>query len=80
MIAPLVCMRSTTPDRSEIDSREILWLHTKIFCPEWRLAADVAIGLDRSGPKTRLAVVSCDLLREGESRDLTCAEGIAAQA
>ena len=52
-------------------------LITKVFCPEWRLEADVAIGLDRSGPKARLGVVSCDLLREGKTCDLTCVGGIA---
>ena len=51
-------------------------LHTTMFCPDWRTAADVAIGLDRSGPKARLAVLSCDLLLEGETCDLTCLAGI----
>ena len=40
-----------------------------MFCPEWRMAADVAIGLDPSGPKAWLDVLSCDLLLEGETCD-----------
>ncbi len=56
--------------------KEVPLLHTTIFCPDWRVAADVAIGLDRSGPKARLDVVSCDLLLEGETCDLTCLAGI----
>ena len=52
-------------------------LHTTMFCPEWRVAADVAIGLDRSGPKARLDVLSCNLLRERETCDLTCVGGTA---
>ncbi len=55
---------------------EVPSLHTTMFCPDWRTAADVAIGLDRSGPKARLAVLSCDLLLEGETCDLTCLAGI----
>jgi hypothetical protein len=56
---------------------EVRSLHTTMFCPEWRTAADVAIGLDRSGPKARLHVLSCDLLLEEETCDLTCLGGIA---
>ncbi len=56
---------------------EVPLLHTTMFCPEWRTTADVAIGLDRSGPKARLHVLSCDLLLEGEACDLTCVGGIA---
>ena len=55
---------------------EVPSLHTTMFCPDWRTAADVAIGLDRSGPKARLAVLSCDLLLEGETCDLTCLRAI----
>ena len=50
-------------------------LTTTFFCPEWKRRADVTIGLDRSGPKARLGVVSCDLLRHGETCDLTCVGG-----
>jgi hypothetical protein len=56
---------------------ELPVLDTKVFCPEWRLRADVAIGLDRSSPKPRLGVVSCDLLHDGETCDLMCVGGIA---
>lgn len=51
-------------------------LTTRFFCPEWKRGADVTIGLDRSGPKARIGVVSCDLVREGETCDLTCVGGI----
>ena len=51
---------------------EVPLVHTTMFCPEWRVGADVAIGLDRSGPKARLDVLSCDLLLEGRTCDLTC--------
>ncbi len=56
---------------------ELPVLNTQVFCPEWRLRADVAIGLDRSGPKPLLGVVSCDLLHDGETCDLACIGGIA---
>ncbi len=56
---------------------EVPLLNTNVFCPEWRLGAELTIGLDRSGPKARLGVVSCDLLREGKTCDLTCVGGIA---
>ena len=56
---------------------EVSLLHTTMFCPEWRTPADVAIGVDRSGPKARLDVLSCDLLLEGGTCDLTCVGGIA---
>ena len=56
---------------------EVPVLNTKILCPEWRLGAEVAIGLDRSGPKARLGVVSCELLRGGEACDRTCVGEIA---
>ncbi len=55
---------------------EVPLLHTTMFCPEWRVAADVTIGLDRSGPKARPIVLSCDLLLQGETCDLSCVEGI----
>jgi hypothetical protein len=64
------------PD-SEHLPKKVPLLNTKVFCPEWRVRGEVAIGLDRSGPKARLGVVSCDLLREGETCDLTCVGGIA---
>ena len=51
-------------------------LTTTFFCPVWKRRADVTIGFDRSGPKVRLGVVSCDLLREGETCDLTCVREI----
>ena len=56
---------------SEHLREEVPLLHTTMFCPDWRIEADVAIGLDRSGPKARLGVLSCDLLLEGETCDLT---------
>ncbi len=62
---------------SEHLPKEVPWLNTKAFCPEWSLVADVAIGLDRSGPKARLGIVSCNFLQEGKTCDLTCVEGIA---
>ncbi len=62
---------------SEHLPEEVPLLNTKAFCPEWRLVADVAIGIDRSGPKARLGIVSCDLLHEGKTCDLTCVEEIA---
>ena len=62
---------------SEHVPEEVPSLNTKVFCPEWRVRGEVAISLDRSGPKARLHVLSCDLLREGETCDLTCVGGIA---
>ncbi len=56
---------------------EVPLLHTTMFCPEWRVATDVTIGLDRSGPKARLDVLSCNLLLERETCDLTCVGGTA---
>ncbi len=64
---------------SEHVPEEVPSLNTKVFCPEWRVRGEVAIALDRSGPKARLHVLSCNLLREGETCDLTCVGG-AAQA
>ena len=61
---------------SEHLPEEVALLNTTMFCPDWRTTADVAFGLDRSGPKARLGVVSCDLLREGETCDLTCVREI----
>jgi hypothetical protein len=52
-------------------------LNTIIFCPERQLGADVALGFDRSGPKARLEVLSCDLLPEGETCGMACVGGIA---
>ena len=62
---------------SEHLEEETPLLHTSMFCPEWRMAADVAVGIDRSGPKARLDVLSCDLLGDGETCDLTCVGGVA---
>ena len=56
---------------------EVPLLHTTMFCPEWRVAADVAVGLKRSGPKARLEVLSCNLLLERETCDLSCVGGVA---
>ena len=56
---------------------EVPLLHATMFCPEWGIAAGVGLGLDRSGPKARLDVMSCDLLLEGGTCDLTCVGGIA---
>ncbi len=56
---------------------EVPSLHTTMFCPEWSIEAEVAIGLDHSAPKARLDVLSCDLLLEGETCKLTCLEEIA---
>ena len=50
-------------------------VHKTFFCPERKLRADMTISFDRSGPKARLGVVSCDLLRHGETCDLTCVGG-----
>ena len=52
-------------------------LYKTIFCPEWGTAADVTIGLDRSGPKARQIVLSCSLLHEGATCDMQCLEEIA---
>ncbi len=62
---------------SEHLEEETPLLHTSMFCPEWKMATDVAIGLDRSGPKAQLDVLSCDLLLERKTCDLTCVGRIA---
>ncbi len=56
---------------------ELPLVNTTILCPERRLRADLVIGVDRSGPRARLGVVSCDLLGEGKTCDLACVGGIA---
>ncbi len=85
MIAIAACLTATlvrdrpVPDGPESGhlQEEVSLLHTTMFCPEWKIAAGVALGLDRSGPKARLDVLSCDLLLEGGTCDLTCVGGIA---
>jgi hypothetical protein len=52
-------------------------LHTTLLCPEWGTAADVAIGLDRSGPKATQTVLWCSLLHEGATCDMECLEEMA---
>ena len=64
------------PDSEHLPEKVPL-LNTKVFCPEWRVRGEVAIALDRSGPKARLHVLSCNLLREGEPCDLTGVGGMA---
>jgi hypothetical protein len=53
-------------------------LYARLLCPEWGTVADVAVGLDRSGPKARqTTVLSCSLLHEGATCDMQCLEEVA---
>lgn len=64
------------PERERVP-RGVPLLTTTLFCPDWQVGAEVAIGLARTGRKPLLEVVSCDLLLEGEQCDQACMRGVA---
>ncbi|GMR13055.1 MAG: hypothetical protein BMS9Abin29_1254 [Gemmatimonadota bacterium] len=45
---------------------------TTVLCPGWKCTAEVVIGVRERGADTRLGIMACDLLLEGESCDESC--------
>ncbi len=50
---------------------------TSIYCPEWRTNADVMLGPRGMDSKKHMGVITCDLLREGETCDRSCLGAVA---
>jgi hypothetical protein len=65
-----------TPETGEA-ATDMPMIATRIYCPEWRAPADIALGLVGSDSSKRLDIVTCDLLLEGETCDQACLEAIA---
>lgn len=55
--------------KDEETTGDIPMVVTTIYCPEWRTNADVALGLVGSDSQKHIGVLTCDLLREGETCD-----------
>ena len=58
--------------QEEETTDDVPMVATTIYCPEWRTNADVALGLVGSGSQKKMGVLTCDMLREGETCDRSC--------
>ncbi len=45
---------------------------TALYCPEWHATAKVTLGLEPAIEPEELGILTCDLLREGETCDGPC--------
>jgi hypothetical protein len=45
---------------------------TSIFCPDWKASAEVTLGVSRNRSGDQLAVLSCDMLMDGETCEGLC--------